>query len=159
MQVLNSYRDFDMRIEEMRREHTQEVCEMMKVFYESPAVWTNGSKEIFLTDIENCINSSPYLEGYVFVEEEALAGYAMLAKSFSTELGKPCIWIEDVYFKPAYRGRGFGSDFLKFVQQKYQDAVIRLEVEEENEAAYHTYQKNGFDVMPYVEMVYHKDGC
>lgn len=38
---------------------------MMRVFYASPAVFTNGSDDIFRTDIENCINDNPYLEGYI----------------------------------------------------------------------------------------------
>ena len=42
------------------------VLEMMRVFYTSPAVFTNGSDDIFRNDIENCINDCPYLEGYIF---------------------------------------------------------------------------------------------
>lgn len=41
------------------------VLEMMRVFYASPAVFTNGSDDIFRNDIENCINDNPYLEGYI----------------------------------------------------------------------------------------------
>ena len=41
------------------------VLEMMRVFYASPAVFTNGSEEVFSNDIENCINDNPYLEGYI----------------------------------------------------------------------------------------------
>ena len=59
-----------------------------------------GSEEIFENDVENCINENPYLEGYVFEENGVLLGYAMVAKSFSTEFGKPCMWIEDIYLKP-----------------------------------------------------------
>ena len=76
----------------------------------------------------------------------------MLAKSFSTEFGKPCIWIEDIYLLPVCRGRGYGSEFLSFVEASYPEAILRLEVEEENEIALHTYQKNGFDTLPYTEM-------
>ena len=71
------------------------VIDMMRVFYASPAVHTNGSEEIFKSDVENCINDSPYLEGYVFESGGNIIGYAMLAKSFSTEFGKPCIWIQE----------------------------------------------------------------
>ena len=141
-----------MKIENMTKEHAQEVIEMMRVFYTSPAVHTNGSEEIFRNDVENCINDSPYLEGYVFTENDMLLGYAMVAKSFSTEYGKPCIWIEDIYIKSEYRGRGLGSRFFTFIEDKYPTALLRLEVEEENERAVHVYRKNGFEVMPYMEM-------
>lgn len=141
-----------MIIQEMKKEHTDEVFQMMKVFYSSPAVSTNGSDEIFMSDIQNCINDNPFLEGYVFAEQDKIMGYAMAAKSFSTEFGKPCVWIEDIYIKPDYRGKGIGSQFLDYIEQKYRDSILRLEVEEDNTAAVHVYKKSGFDVLPYMEM-------
>ena len=141
-----------MNIIPMKKEHADEVISMMNVFYHSPAVYTDGSDEIYRADVENCINDSPYLEGYVFEEEGIILGYSMLAKSFSTEFGKPCIWIEDIYLKPDYRDRGIGSKFISFVSEKYSEAILRLEVEEENERAVHVYQKSGFTKLPYVEM-------
>ncbi len=144
-------------IRNMTEEHKEEVIEMMRVFYASPAVHTNGSEEIFQNDVDNCINDSPYLEGYVFVDDsDVLLGYAMVAKSFSTEFGKPCIWIEDIYLKPEQRGGGIGSRFFSYIKDKYADAVLRLEVEEENERAVHVYRKSGFEVMPYMEMKWEK---
>lgn len=128
------------------------VIDMMRVFYASPAVHTNGSEEIFKSDVENCINDSPYLEGYVFESGGNIIGYAMLAKSFSTEFGKQCIWIEDIYVLDEYRGNGVGSEFLKYVETKYQNALLRLEVEEDNERALRVYKKCGFEVLPYMEM-------
>ena len=118
------------------------VLEMMRVFYASPAVFTNGSDDIFRTDIENCINDNPYLEGY-----------GMIAKSFSTEFGRPCMWIEDIYIKESCRGAGIGSKFIDYIGEKYPDAILRLEVEEENERAVKVYEKNGFHVLPYMEMI------
>lgn len=128
------------------------VLTMMQEFYSSPAVSTNGSEEIFGADIDACLSDSPYLEGYVFDLEGTLQGYAMLAHSFSTEYGKRCIWIEDLYILKQYRGIGLGSAFIDFVKEKYPDSLLRLEVEEENEAAVHTYKKAGFDFFPYLEM-------
>ncbi|MGN1116984.1 MAG: GNAT family N-acetyltransferase [Acutalibacteraceae bacterium] len=136
----------------MKKEHTDEIISMMNVFYHSPAVYTDGSDEIYRADVENCINDSPYLKGYVFEEDGIILGYSMIAKSFSTEFGKPCIWIEDIYLKPDYRDMGIGSKFISFVSEKYSDAILRLEVEEENERAVHVYQKSGFTKLPYVEM-------
>lgn len=128
------------------------VLDMMRVFYASPAVLSNGSEEIFKKDIEQCIGDSPYLEGYVFEEDDIIAGYAMTAKSFSTEFGRPCIWVEDIYIRPEYRGMGIGTKFFEFIEQQYSGCVIRLEVEEENRNAIHTYEKCGYEVLPYMEM-------
>lgn len=129
-----------------------DILDMMRVFYASDAVLSNGSEEIFRADIDNCVGDSPYLEGYVFENEGGILGYAMVAKSFSTEFGKPCIWIEDLYIKDAFRNLGIGSRFFAFLEQKYPNCLFRLEVEAENERAMHVYRKNGYEILPYTEM-------
>ena len=140
-------------IKSMTAEHADGVIEMMRVFYSSDAVYTNGSEQIFTSDVENCINDSPYLEGYVFEDEGRLVGYGMLAKSFSTEFGKRCIWIEDIYVIPEYRSQGIGTRFLKEVEHKYPDCLLRLEAEAENIAALRVYKKCGFSELPYIELI------
>lgn len=136
----------------MQSEDKEAVLPMMRDFYASPAVFTNGSEEIFLRDIEVCLAGSAYLEGFVIESENEIAGYAMIAKSFSTEFGKPCIWIEDLYLKEGHRGKGLGNLFFDFLTQKYTDCIFRLEVEDENEIAIRLYEKRGFTVLPYKEM-------
>ncbi len=128
------------------------VLEMMRIFYASPAVLSNGSEEIFLNDIDNCIHDNPYLEGYIMEEAGEVQGYAMVAKSYSTEFGKPCIWIEDLYVKEQYRGTGIGSAVLAFITNRFPGCVFRLEVEEENRRAIGVYKKSGFSVLPYMQM-------
>ena len=139
-------------IRRMTAKDKASVAEMMKVFYSSDAVSTNGSDEIFSNDIDNCINDNPYLEGFIIEVNCAAVGYGMIAKSFSTEFGKPCIWIEDIYIKDEYRGHGYGSCFLNYIENKYKNSILRLEVEKENERALHVYKKCGFDTLPYMEM-------
>ena len=139
-------------IREMKEGDREAVLAMMRVFYSSPAVHTNGSEESFSADFEACVGESPYLDGYIFEEDGAVCGYAMTAKSFSTEFGKPCIWIEDLYLAEEYRGRGIGSSFFAFIEEKHPEAVFRLEVEEENGCAVHVYRKCGYEVLPYMEM-------
>ncbi len=139
-------------IRKIEREEKQEVINMMRTFYATPFVSTNGSEEIFDANLEACINNSPYLEGYVLVENGEILGYGMLAKSFSTEFGKPCIWVEDLYIKDEYRGMGLGSSFFKFIEELYPDCLFRLEVEAENKRALNVYKKMGYEFLPYLEM-------
>jgi GNAT superfamily N-acetyltransferase len=142
-----------MEIRNMTAADRDAVIAMMRTFYASDAVWSNGSEEIFRADVEACISGSPYLEGYVLVEAGGTVGYSMLAKSFSVEFGRPCVWIEDLFLTETARGRGFGTAFLQFVADQYPDAVLRLEAEEENRRAVEIYRKNGFEVLPYMEMI------
>lgn len=139
-------------IRKMIQTDIEEVLEMMRVFYASPAVLSNGSEEIFRNDIENCVGDCPFLEGYVFSENSFILGYAMVAKSFSTEFGKPCLWVEDLYLKPDYRSLGIGTRFFAFIEQKYSNCIVRLEVEKENLSAIHTYKKSGYEMLDYMEM-------
>ena len=136
----------------MRKEDKPCLMEMMRIFYASPAVLSNGSEEIFSNDIDNCVNDNPYLEGYVIEDETGIQGYTMVAKSFSTEFGKACIWIEDLYVKEQYRGMGIGKLLLDFITNRYIDCIFRLEVEEDNQRAIRLYEKCGFDRLPYMEM-------
>ncbi len=136
----------------MENKDREQVIAMMRVFYASPAVLSNGSDEIFRADFDACVGDCPYLEGYILEDADGIQGYAMVAKSFSTEFGKPCIWIEDLYIKDAYRGMGLGSALLRFIEEQYPNALLRLEVEAENERAVHVYQKSGFEILPYMEM-------
>ena len=136
----------------MTEDHRPAVLDMMDVFYHSEAVFTDGSAEIYAADVDACISDNPYLEGYVFEQQGRVVGYAMVAKSFSTEFGKPCIWIEDLYLQPQFRHKGYGKAFFTFLDGKYPHALKRLEMEPENENAKALYEKAGFTVLPYTEM-------
>lgn len=139
-------------IRKMKAEDRDEVFAMMKVFYTSPAVYTNGSDSIFLNDFDACTTDNPYLEGYIFEKDGIICGYGMLAKSFSTEFGKCCIWIEDIYVKPECRHSGLGKEFFSFIFEKYKDYLFRLEAEHENKTALELYKKCGFEELPYIEL-------
>jgi len=139
-------------IRSMTRDDMESVIEMMRVFYSSSAVLSNGSEEIFRNDVKNCVEDNPYLEGYIFVENNNILGYAMTAKSFSTEFGKPCLWIEDLYIKNEYRGKGIGTKFFDYIERKYDNFLLRLEVEKENLNAVNLYKKCGYEILPYMEM-------
>ncbi len=127
-----------------------EVMKMMKFFYNSPAVSSNGSDEIFERDIDACIDGK--LLGYVFEIDENLAGYAMVAKSFCTELGRECLWLEDLFIIPEYRRKGLADEFISYLKENNPERAIRLEVEKYNRPACTLYKKHGFESFPYHEL-------
>lgn len=142
-----------MIIRKMKATDADEVFEMMRVFYDTPAVFHTSSDSVLRQDIEDCLSDMPFVEGFVFEEEEKLLGYAMTAPSYTTEYGGLCVWLEDLYIKPEYRHLGIGSSFFDFMEENYPDAVrFKLEVETENEHAIAAYKKNGFGTSPYFEM-------
>ncbi len=144
----------NIQIRKMTESDRGPVIDMMRGFYRSPAVMTNGSEEIFTSDVSACLDGVAPLDGYIFESEDGdTAGYAMVARSFSTEFGKPCAWIEDLFIKEDFRGRGIGTDFFSFAEREYSGYILRLEVEEDNLPAVHVYEKCGFSRIGYTEMI------
>ena len=43
----------------------------------------------------------------------AVAGMALWFRTFSTFRGRPGIWLEDLFVRPAFRGRGVGGALLR----------------------------------------------
>ncbi len=142
-------------IKKMEQRDTNEVFEMMREFYDSPAILHDVSEEVLMRDIDACTSDNPYMEGLVFRAHGGIAGYAMLAKSFSTEFGGICIWIEDLYMKPEYRGGGIGTQFFGYLEKTYQGkaVLLKLEVERGNTWAIEVYKKCGYRELPYMEMI------
>lgn len=142
-------------IKEMKSGDAGKVLEMMKTFYDSPAVSHDVAESTLRRNIEACIGDNPFIEGYVFWEQDDVAGYAMLVKSFTTEFGGACIWVEDLYIEQKYRGNGIGTQFLSYVEERYrgQAVLLKLEVERNNTLAVEVYRKCGYEELPYMEMV------
>jgi GNAT superfamily N-acetyltransferase len=44
--------------------------------------------------------------------EGQVVGYAIWFKTFSTFLGRPGMWLEDIYVRPAFRKRGLGKSMV-----------------------------------------------
>lgn len=129
----------------------------MRNFYNSPALITNGSEEIFVANFENSINNNPYLESYIILDNSNIIGYTILAKSFSTEFGRECIWFENLYLTEEYRNKGIIPNFINFVKQKYPDKLLKLEVEKESSHAIHIYEKAGFREVLYKKYYFNKE--
>ena len=130
------------------------VIEMMRGFYASEAVHSNGSEEVFNNDVDVCVSDDPFASGYVFTREDgSICGYSMLAHSYSTEYGRHVIWIEDLFLEEDARNKGLSSMLLDLIKEKYPGHIHRLEVEETNLRAIRTYKKKGFMTLPYAEMI------
>ena len=55
------------------------------------------------------------VEGIIGEYAGVPAGFALFFHTFSTFLGKPGIYIEDLFVKPELRGRGMGKTLLSFI--------------------------------------------
>ena len=57
----------------------------------------------------------PAAGGLVAVIDGHLVGYAIHFTTFSSFLGKPGLWLEDIYIRPDWRGEGVGRMMLEAV--------------------------------------------
>ena len=80
-----------------------------------------------------------------------VVAFALFFTNFSTFLGKPGLYLEDLYVQPAHRGRGIGKSLLQHLGAL---AVARgcgrfeWSVLDWNENAIRFYEKMGATVMP-----------
>jgi len=81
---------------------------------------------------------------------DAPVGFALFFHNFSTFVGKPGLYLEDLYVKPEYRGKGFGKLLLTYLAKlaverdcgRYEWAVLDW-----NEPALKFYKTLGAKVM------------
>ena len=51
-------------------------------------------------------------------EDGTVAGFALWFRTFSTFLGRPGIWLEDLFVRPDHRGRGHGIALLEALRAR-----------------------------------------
>ncbi|TDT72573.1 acetyltransferase (GNAT) family protein [Hypnocyclicus thermotrophus] len=61
--------------------------------------------------IENIFNKK-YCEVILAKYKNEYIGFMLFFYNFSTFLGKPGIYLEDLYIEPKYRGKGYGKEML-----------------------------------------------
>lgn len=71
-----------------------------------------------------------------------VAGFALWFRTFSTFLGKPGIWLEDLFVRPAHRGKGYGLALLQRLREMT-DARVEWNVLDWNEPSIAFYEALG----------------
>ena len=85
---------------------------------------------------------------FLIVEENEVAGYVVLAFGYSLEFHGRDAFVDELFLRPAFRGRGLGRDVLAFVEQQCREqgvSALHLEVERKNTGAQAFYRRLGFE--------------
>lgn len=95
------------------------------------------------------LEGSPYGAIYLMGPARAPMGYVVLTFSWSLELGGMDGFIDEIYLRPAVRGRGIALETLQTLRKTMQSAgvtALHLEVDREDEAAQKLYRKARFEL-------------
>ena len=107
------------------------------------------SHEVVATEAllqEHLFAARPVCEALVARSGDEPVGFALFFHNFSTFLARPGIYLEDLFVKPAFRGRGFGKALLQAVAKiAHERRCGRLEwsVLDWNEPAIRFYESVG----------------
>ena len=71
----------------------------------------------------------PYAEVVIAEVDAAPAGFALFFHNFSTFLARPGLYLEDLFVRPAFRGRGVGKALLLFVGKLARNKGVSLLIE------------------------------
>jgi GNAT superfamily N-acetyltransferase len=81
------------------------------------AEYEHLAHEVVLDDDEvadHLFGPRPYAEVLIAESDDGhVVGFALFFHNFSTFLGRPGIHLEDLFVRPAHRGRGHGLDLLR----------------------------------------------
>ena len=101
--------------ETLVREASEGDVPLILSFIRELAEYERLSHEVVATEEslrENLFGERRYAEVLIAEHDGTPAGFALFFHNFSTFLGKPGIYLEDLYVKPEWRGAGIGKGLL-----------------------------------------------
>lgn len=136
-----------MNLESAEPKNTDDLLSMMgDFFYMFQYPFDRETRE---EQIKKLFTQKDWGHLFIFREGDQDAGYLMLAFGYSFEFGGRIGFIDELYIKPDFRGKGLGKIILKQLKEKMEGiglASLRLEVEQYNQQAIRLYESEGFEV-------------
>ena len=96
-----------------------DIEDIHRLIYEL-AVYEKAPDEMVATVAqikESLFNESPVAFCHVAEVDGQIVGIALWFLNYSTWLGKPGIYLEDLFVQPEFRGHGIGKGFMKTLAQ------------------------------------------
>ena len=128
-------------------------------FYHSDAVDHAVADSHLERTFDALMMGTPYASCRILEHNGEMAGYVLLAHTWSQEAGGETVWVEELYVLPQFRGNGLGKQTLAALEREYPKVSrFRLEVRPDNVRARQLYESLGYRDLDYLQMVQDK-GC
>lgn len=142
-----------MNIRRLSQKDRTIYMELVDEFYHSDAVLHPVKQENHDAMFEELMRSDVYAECYIIESDSETAGFILIAKTFSQESGGLVVWVEEIFIREKFRGKGLGSAALEFIESTVPASRYRLEIEPDNDRARELYSRLGYKNLPYEQMV------
>ena len=121
-------------IREMKVEDKAVIMPMVITFYHSPAVEHDVDTAVLERTFDAATDPTmPYISGLVMLEDEKVVGYGYVTGYYASEVGGMCMFMEEMYFTPECRGKGYGTKGYHWIVDHYPEYKrFRIEVTESN---------------------------
>ena len=102
-------------IEKQFRFATEDDLTLILDFIRQLAEYEDMLDEVVATEVllNEWIFEKKVAEVIFALEDDVEVGFALFFHNFSTFLGKAGIYLEDLFVKPEYRGKGYGKGLIK----------------------------------------------
>src|SRR3989454_5545388 len=140
---MNSQNNF-----EIRPARVEDVPIILKLIRDL-ATYERAPKEVTTTEeqlVDVLFGEKPVAEVLLAFERKSPVGFAVFFHNFSTWLGRPGLYLEDLFVRPEHRGKGYGRALLVHLAKIARDRGCgRMEwaVLDWNEPAIQFYRKLG----------------
>jgi ribosomal protein S18 acetylase RimI-like enzyme len=123
------------------------ITQMMQDFYtiDNYPIDVEVSKKLF----QEFISDEKLGKSWLIYSDEDLVGYVILTYAFSFEYKGRIAFLDELYIKENYRGKGIGKQTIDFIKEQASNKNIKLiylEVENHNQNAQKLYLANDFEV-------------
>ncbi|MCH8148561.1 MAG: GNAT family N-acetyltransferase [Planctomycetes bacterium] len=99
---------------------------------------------------ESLFGATPKVDAVLAYWADEPAGFALFFHNFSTCLGRPGLYLEDLFVRPAYRGKGIGQTMMRHLAKlavERKCGRFEWSVLDWNEKAIHFYESLGAEAM------------
>ena len=134
------------------------ILPMVTDFYHTDAVLHPVDAAILEQSFQDAADpAEPLFQGVLLRVDGEAAGYLYLTQCYSAEVGGRCVFVEEIYLKPAFRGRRLGQEIMAWIEARYPAARrFRLEVTPNNQGAKRLYEWAGYQYLGYEQMILDK---